>query len=153
MSRGERSLPRQSGQFRRDAVSPLRDDGPVTEVPVHAAKHQERGSLRVTESMRVELAGEYLVSANHDVPLDPGDVGGVLLHRLDNLPGRVADRPGGKKPDAARGQLVADPDRKVPGRGKPVTRVDGAAEDHGIVVLNGIDVRGRDDVDVEVLGD
>jgi hypothetical protein len=48
------------------------------------------------------LVRAVTVAALDGLP-DPGDSGGILLHRLDELPGRVADWPAGKQPDEPGG--------------------------------------------------
>jgi thiol reductant ABC exporter CydC subunit len=134
----------------RDVVGPLPDGGPVPEVSGYAVMRDDRGVLHGAERRRVDLAREYPVAADRESLPDPGDIGAVPFHRMDELAGSGADRAGREQPDGASRQLVVELDREVPGRSEPVARVNGAAENHRIVIRSGIDDRGRDQIDFDL---
>lgn len=101
------------------------------------------GFFGEAEPVPVEPAGEHLMPAGSGRRQRRRHVDRLLV-RL----GRIADRPAGEQPDRSVGQRRVVRLRQPPGYVQPVSHVDRAAQDHGIVTVRCGHFGDRPDLDL-----
>ena len=118
-----------------DTVGPFGDDVPVTE-----SLHAWRDTMSEARCPMLRAWASSLpsisVAPDPDSLPDPGDVSGIFLHRLDELPGQVADGPAGEQPDGAAANGREPVAKSSPGRASGPRRT-ALPRTHGVIVLNG----------------